>query len=194
VGRELGVRYVLEGSLRKSVDRIRISGRLIDALTAAQLWADHFESAPDEIFGLQDRMTTRVVSAIAPRLEQAVMARAAQKPTENLNSYDYFLRGMASLHQWKMEDVQEALQLFYRAIELDPKFASSAAPSWPASMKASYTGSWCWTGASPWNEAHPLRRLGTIEDVAQAALYLASDNAAWVTGVVLDVAGGAVMG
>jgi TolB-like protein/DNA-binding response OmpR family regulator len=125
VGRELGVRYVLEGSLRKSADRIRISGRLIDALTAAQLWADHFESAPDEIFGLQDRMTTRVVSAIAPRLEQAEMARAAQKPTENLNSYDYFLRGMACLHQWKKEDVQEALQLFYRAIELDPKFASA---------------------------------------------------------------------
>jgi TolB-like protein/DNA-binding response OmpR family regulator len=125
VGRELGVRYVLEGSVRKSLDRIRMSGRLVDASTAAQLWADRFESRPDEIFGLQDRMTASVVSAIAPKLEQAEMARAARKPTESLDSYDYFLRGMASLHLWTKEDVKEALRLFHRAIELDPRFAAA---------------------------------------------------------------------
>jgi TolB-like protein/DNA-binding response OmpR family regulator len=138
VGRELGVRYVLEGSVRKSVDRIRMSGRLVDASTAAQLWADRFESRPDEIFGLQDLMTANVVCAIAPKLEQAEMARAARKPTESLDSYDYFLRGIASLHQWTKEDVKEALRLFYRAIELDPKFAAAygAAALCYANLKA----------------------------------------------------------
>jgi TolB-like protein/DNA-binding response OmpR family regulator/Tfp pilus assembly protein PilF len=125
VGRELGVGYVLEGSVRKCAHRVRLSGQLIDASTGAHLWADRFESALDDIFELQDQLTASVVCAIAPKLEQAEMARAARKPTENLNSYDYFLRGMASLHQWRREDVQEALQLFYRAIALDPKFASA---------------------------------------------------------------------
>ncbi len=125
VGRELGVRYVLEGSVRKSASRVRVSGQLIDASTGAHLWADRFESALDDIFDLQDQVTASVLCAIAPKLEQAEIARATRKPTESLNAYDCFLRGMASFHRWMREDVNEALRLFYRAIELDPDFAAA---------------------------------------------------------------------
>src|SRR5215471_2244750 len=83
VGRELGVRYVLEGSVRKAASRVRIIGQLIDASTGAHLWADRFESALEDIFDLQDQITASVVGAIAPRLEQAEIERAKRKPTES---------------------------------------------------------------------------------------------------------------
>jgi TolB-like protein len=89
VGRELGVRYVLEGSLRKATNRVRITGQLIDATTAAHLWADRFEGTLDNIFELQDQITPSVVGAIAPQLERAEIERAKRKPTESLDAYDY---------------------------------------------------------------------------------------------------------
>ena len=98
VGRELGVRYVLEGSVRKAAHRVRITGQLIDATTGAHLWAERFESALDDIFELQDQVTEAVVGAIAPQLERAEIERAKRKPTESLDAYDYYLRGMAHLH------------------------------------------------------------------------------------------------
>src|SRR3954454_4201561 len=116
VGRELGVRYVLEGSLRKSGDRVRITGQMIDASAGTHLWADRFDSALQDIFDLQDRVTAKVVGEIAPRLEQVEIERAKRKPTENLDAYDYFLRGLASLHEWTRESNDEALRLFYHAI------------------------------------------------------------------------------
>ena len=97
VGRELGVRYVLEGRVRKAANRVRITAQLIDASTGAHLWADRFEGALDDIFDLQDQVTASVVGAIAPKLEQAEIERAKHKPTESLDAYDYYLRGMASL-------------------------------------------------------------------------------------------------
>ena len=99
VGRELGVRYVLEGSVRKAANRVRITGQLIDATTGAHLWADRFEGTLDDIFDLQDQMTASVVGAIAPQLERAEIERAKRKPTESLDAYDYYLRGMANFHQ-----------------------------------------------------------------------------------------------
>ena len=125
VGRELGVRYVLEGSIRKAANRLRITGQLIDAATGTHLWADRFEGALQDIFDLQDQMTASVVGAIAPKLEQAEIERAKSKPTESLDAYDYYLRGMANLHQGTRETISEALRLFYRAIEPDPAFASA---------------------------------------------------------------------
>src|SRR5262249_50338913 len=126
VARELGVRYVLEGSVRKAASRVRISGQLIDGSTGAHLWADRcFEGALADIFDLQDQVTASVVGAIAPRLEQAEIERAKRKPTESMDAYDYYLRGMASFYQWTRECIDEALRLFYRAIELDPDFASA---------------------------------------------------------------------
>jgi TolB-like protein len=125
VGRELGVRYVLEGSVRKAASRVRITGQLVDTATGAHLWADRFDGGLEDIFDLQDQVTASVVSAIAPKLEQAEIERAKRKPTESLDSYDYFLRGMASVYQWTRDDISEALKLFYRAIELDPNFAAA---------------------------------------------------------------------
>src|SRR5262245_11618767 len=126
VGRELGVRYVLEGSVRKSVNRVRIVGQLIDASTGAHLWADRFEGGLEDIFDLQDQVTESVVSAIAPTLEQAEIERVKRKPTESLDAYDYYLRGMAALYQFTSREANaEALRLFKRAIELDPDFASA---------------------------------------------------------------------
>jgi TolB-like protein len=125
VGRELGVRYILEGSVRRAGNKVRIAGQLIDASTGAHLWADRFDGGPHDIFELQDQVTASVVGAIAPKLELAEIERARRKPTENLDAYDYFLRGMAAFHQWTRETNTEALSLFYRAVELDPNFASA---------------------------------------------------------------------
>lgn len=123
VGRDLGVRYVLEGSVRKADKRVRITGQLIDAESGKHIWADRFESWLDDIFALQDQIAHSVVGAIAPRLEQAEIERAKRKPTESLSAYDCFLRGMANWHDWTRTSHDVALGHFYRAIELDPTFA-----------------------------------------------------------------------
>ena len=94
VGRELGVRYVLEGSVRESGSRVRITGQLIEAATDGHLWADKFDGALEDVFDLQDQVTSRVVGLIAPKLERAEIERARQKSTESLDSYDCFLRGI----------------------------------------------------------------------------------------------------
>ena len=115
VGRELGVRYILEGSVRKAGSRVRITGQLIDTATGAHLWADRFDGALEDIFDLQDQVTASVVGAIAPKLEQAEIERAKRKPTESLDAYDYYLRGLAGLHQWTREANDEALSSFSTA-------------------------------------------------------------------------------
>src|SRR5207248_7975296 len=125
VGRELGVRYLLEGSVRKAANRVRITGQLIDAATGGHLWADRFDGPLDDIFDLQDQVTASVVGAIAPKLQQAEIERARHKPTESLDAYDYFLRGTAILYRWTREGNREALMLFYKAIELDPDFTTA---------------------------------------------------------------------
>jgi TolB-like protein len=124
VARELGVRYVLEGGVRKADRRVRITAQLIDAATGAHLWADHFDGDLEHIFDLQDQVTASVVGAISPKLEQAEIERTKHKPTESLDAYDYFLRGLASAHRMNRDATTEAQRLFARAIELDPDFAS----------------------------------------------------------------------
>jgi TolB-like protein/class 3 adenylate cyclase len=125
VGRELGVRYILEGSVRKAGSRVRISGQLIDTTTGAHLWAERFDGALEDIFDLQDQVTASVVGAIAPKLEQVEIERAKRKPTESLDAYDYYLRGLAGVHKWTKEATTEALSHLYRAIELDLNFAAA---------------------------------------------------------------------
>jgi TolB-like protein/DNA-binding winged helix-turn-helix (wHTH) protein/Tfp pilus assembly protein PilF len=125
VGRELGVRYVLEGSVRKASHRVRITGQLIDTTNGAHLWADRFDGSLEDIIDLQDDLTANVVNAMAPKLEQAEIARAKRKSTESLDAYDYFLRGMESAYLDTRETVDEALRLFSRAIELDAQFAAA---------------------------------------------------------------------
>src|SRR5258705_6907654 len=126
VGRELGVRYVLEGSVRKSANRVRISGQLVDTATGAHLWADRFEGGLSDVFDLQDQVTESVVGAIAPAVEKAEIERAKRKPTESLDAYALYLRGLARLYQFGNRQANdEALRLFNRAIELDPDFAAA---------------------------------------------------------------------
>jgi adenylate cyclase len=132
VGRELGVRYVLEGSVRKAANRLRISGQLIDASTGGHLWADHFDGVLEDIFELQDRVTSSVVGAIAPKLEQAETERAMRKSTESLDAYDCFLRAMAHYHLFTKDSLLEARRLFRRATDLDPAYAAAYG-----------FGSWC---------------------------------------------------
>jgi TolB-like protein/class 3 adenylate cyclase/Tfp pilus assembly protein PilF len=125
IGRELGVRYLVEGSVRKARNRVRISGQLVETLTGAHLWADRFDGSLEDIFDLQEQVTASVVGAIAPKLEQAEIERVKSKPTENLDAYDYYLRGLAAVHHWTKEGYDEALSNLYRAIELDPNFAAA---------------------------------------------------------------------
>lgn len=125
VGRGLGVRYVLEGSVRKSANRLRIAAELIDTASGAHLWADRFEGNLEDIFQLQDKVTSQAVGAIAPRLEAAEIERVKRKPTASMDAYDHFLRGIAELHKWSREGNREALSQFYRAIEIDPQYAAA---------------------------------------------------------------------
>jgi TolB-like protein/class 3 adenylate cyclase/Tfp pilus assembly protein PilF len=127
VGRELGVRYVLEGSVRKAGTRVRITGQLIEASTGAHLWADRFDGALEDVFELQDHVTSSVVAAIAPKVEQAEIERSKRKPTNNFDAYDYYLRGVENVHFQTRESTSEALRLFHKAIELDRGFASAYA-------------------------------------------------------------------
>jgi tetratricopeptide (TPR) repeat protein len=123
VGRELGVRYVLEGSVRRAGNRLRISGQLIDASTGAHLWADRFDGPLEDVFELQDQLTERVVAAIAPRLEQAAIDRSKRKMAGNLGAYDCYLRGLAYLQRTSRHSLEQAVPLLRQAIELDPELA-----------------------------------------------------------------------
>ena len=124
VGRELGVRYVLEGSVRKSNDRVRITGQLIEAASGAHIWADRFDGALADIFEVQDRCAASVVNAIAPRLEEVEIQYARRKPTEHLGAYDHYLRGLPDLYRWERDANEAALRSFHQAIALDPDYAS----------------------------------------------------------------------
>jgi TolB-like protein len=127
IGRELGVRYVLEGSVRRAGSRLRIAGQLVDAATGRQLWADRFEGGLADVFDLQDQMTASVVGAVAPRLERAEIERAQRKPTASLDAFDHFMRGMAGIHGWTREANANAFACFNRAIALDANFAAAHA-------------------------------------------------------------------
>lgn len=125
VGRELGVRYVLAGSLRKTSGHLRITVQLIDSLTAVHLWAAHFDGALDQVFDFQDQVTSGVVNVIAPKIERAEIQRARRKPPGSLGSYDYYLHGLANSYQDTKEASDQALRFFGKATELDPDFAAA---------------------------------------------------------------------
>lgn len=171
VGRELGVRYVLEGSIRKAGNRLRITGQLIDASSGAHIWAERFEGELDDVFELQDRIAERVVGAIAPQLERAETERAKGKPTDSLGAYDYYLRGTARLYNGTREAIDEALPLLYKAIELDPEYASAYGMA-----------AWCyfWRKLNGWM----LDRPGEIAEgarLARLAVTFGRDDAVALT-------------
>ena len=168
VGRELGVRYVLEGSVRKTANRVRITGQLIDAATGIHLWADRFDGGLGDIFDLQDQVTESVVGAIAPAVEKAEIERAKRKPTESLDAYTLYLRGLARLYKFANRQANdEALHLFNSAIELDPDFASAYGRAASCYVYAKASG-WI-SGAA--NESAAASRL------AQRAVELGKDDA-----------------
>jgi tetratricopeptide (TPR) repeat protein len=121
------VRYVLEGSVRKAGSRVRITGQLIDTATGAHIWADRFDGALDDIFELQDQIASSVVGAIEPRLRLAEIERAARKPTDSLDAYDLYLRGLAEFNKFTEEGMAQAVVLLRRALEIDPGYAPAAA-------------------------------------------------------------------
>jgi TolB-like protein len=124
VARDLGVRYILEGSVRKSGNRVRLTGQFIDAESGYHLWADRFEGDLLDIFDLQDQLVTSVVGAITPQLEKAEIERVKRELTNNPAAYDCYLRGLASWNRWSRAGNAKALEFFYAAIEKDPEFAT----------------------------------------------------------------------
>jgi adenylate cyclase len=127
VRRRLGVRYVLEGSVRKASGKVRITGQLIDAVTGAHIWADRFERDLKDVFALQDEVTLAVVSAVQPKLLQTEIDIATRRRPENLTAYDYYLRALPQLYLVNREGLAEAIRLAHRALELDPGFGFVAA-------------------------------------------------------------------
>jgi TolB-like protein/Flp pilus assembly protein TadD len=127
VGRRLGVRYVLEGAVRTASGKVRITGQLIDAVTAAHIWADRFERELTDVFALQDEVTVAVVSGIQPKLLQAEIEMATRRRPENPTAYDLYLRATQQFYLTTREGVAEAIRLAHRALELDPRFGLVAA-------------------------------------------------------------------
>jgi TolB-like protein/class 3 adenylate cyclase len=168
VGRELGVRYVLEGSVRKAANRVRITGQLVDTATGAHLWAERFDGGLSDVFDLQDQVTESVVGAIAPAVEKAEIERAKRKPTESLDAYALYLRGLAGFYQFANRQANnEALRLFNRAIELDPDFASAYGRAAFCYVTAQTNG---WISVTP-------SEIAEVTRLAQRAVELGKDDA-----------------
>jgi adenylate cyclase len=127
VGRRLGVRYVLEGSVRKAAGKVRITGQLIDAVTGAHLWADRFEHDMTDVFALQDEVTVAVVSAIQPKLLQTEIEMATRRRPENPTAYDLYLRARQKSYLRTREGYAETIRLAHRALDLDPRSVLAAA-------------------------------------------------------------------
>ena len=150
VGEELGVRYVLEGSVRRSGDRLRLTGQLIDSRDGAHLWGERFDGRMEDIFELQDEMTAQVLGAIIPPLQAAEIARSKRSRPENLDAYDLYLRALAAMREMTLAASNEALALVDRALQKDPDYAAAAglaawaytfraAQSWPVDRDAEKT-------------------------------------------------------
>ena len=178
VGRELGVRYVLEGSVRKAGGRVRITAQLIDAQSGAHLWADRFDGSLEDVFDLQDQVATSVAGVIEPELQAAETARSGGRPTADLTAYDFYLRGVAMFWTFSKQGVIAALTLFDEAIRLDPNYAQAL--SWASICQLRFhMDGWA-------DEPEEARREG--RHLARRALQVGGDdpvtiaNAAFVLG------------
>jgi tetratricopeptide (TPR) repeat protein len=172
----------MEGSIRRSGDRVRIAAQLVDAAAGTNIWADRFEGTLEDVFDLQDQVATRVVGAISPQLEMAEIARAKRKPTDSLDAYDYFLRGAACVYRWTREANDEALPLLRRAIERDPDFATAYGMA-----------AWCyvWRKVNGWM-ADRTQEVAEATRLARRAVELGKDDAVALCwgGVVFAYIGG----
>ena len=167
VGKELGVRYVLEGSVRKGGNRVRISAQLIDASDGNHIWAQRYDRELDDIFDVQDEITLTIAGAIEPELAQIERERARRKPVESLDAWDLCQRGLWHLWQFNKDDNAEAQRLFRSAIEIDPRFAAAHAHL----SYSHYFGHVMGYSDSPQNG------LALAEDVAKQAIAIDDKNA-----------------
>jgi len=164
-GRELGVRYLLEGSVRKAGNRVRITGQLIEAETGAHLWADRFDGLLEDVFDLQDKVASSVAGVIEPALQAAEIRRATERPTSDLTAYDLYLRAL-SLYEGGRARVQEALELLGRAIERDPGYGPALALAAHCHQVLDIIG---WSG-------NPATNRNEGVDLARKALRAAGDD------------------
>jgi TolB-like protein/class 3 adenylate cyclase len=173
VGRELGVGYVLEGSVRKGGNRVRITGQLIDAATGAHLWADRFDGLIDDVFELQDKVAASVAGVIEPALQAAEIRRAAARPTSDLTAYDLYLRALSSLRSLSRQGVVEASDLVEQAIERDPDYGPALSLAARCHLRAYLDG---------WAVDPELERRKGI-DRARRALAIGRDDPVIITSV-----------
>ncbi len=162
VARDLGVQYVLEGSVRKAGNQVRITVQLIDAENDRHLWAERYQRELEDIFALQDEITTTIVSTLPARIEAAAHERVSHKPTENMAAYEYVLAGKIHHHRSTREDNKKALELLNKAVELDPAYAQARA--WRACVIGqSWVNGWCEDPDGTWRRM--LDELKTTLDL-----------------------------
>ena len=167
IGRELGVRYLIEGSVRKSGLQLRLTGQLIEASSGMHLWADRFDGSLVDVFGLQDQMTASIVGAIMPRLSHAETERAKRKPTASLDAYDCYMRGLSRFYDDSNESTAEAHQFFCKAIGLDPHYAIAYAAA-AMCAEARLRNGWM---------SDRVREIAEAEGLARRASQLGRDDA-----------------
>jgi adenylate cyclase len=187
----LGVRYVLEGSVRKGGDRVRITGQLIDALTGVHLWADRFDGALDNVFDLQDQAASSVAGAIEPKLRQSEIERASRKPTESLDAYDLYLRALALRDRPTAESVPEAIALLRQALAIDPAYTPAKA------LVGFFRVHEAAHGRDPVSEADAIEAVALAKEVLRAgkddpdALWMAASTLIFLAGE-RDIAAAAI--
>ena len=182
VGRQLGVRYLLDGSVRKAGDRVRITSQLIDTATNTHIWTDRFEGALSDIFDLQDKVTASVIGAIEPRLRFAEIERARAKPTESIGAYDLFLRALALHNSLTAEGNTEALRLLARAIVIDPDYATAYGLAAYCYLRRRQRG-WLSSEEPITEEGVRLARLAAVKGQDDAeALWMAGLSLAMLAG------------
>jgi len=125
VGREMGVHYVLEGSVRKAGGRVRITAQLVDALSGGHVWADRYDRGMEDIFAVQDEVTRKIVTALSVKMETGDQELLFERDTDNIDAYDCFLRGMEFFHRYSRESNLKARQMFVRAVELDDRYTAA---------------------------------------------------------------------
>jgi len=178
VGRRLGVRYVLQGSVRRAGPRIRVSVTLVDAGNGTQVWAERYDDTMDDVFALQDRVALSVAGVIEPTVREAEIRRAVRRPTADISSYDLYLRALALLDTFEKAPMFEAITLLERAVNRDPKYAL-------AMGLAAYAHAQVWV--SKWADEVEQHRVAA-RDLAQRAVQLGWDDAdvlSWVVGAYL---------
>jgi TolB-like protein/class 3 adenylate cyclase len=174
VARELGVRYVLEGSVRKAGSRVRITGQLIDTTTGAHIWADRFDGTLDDIFELQDQVASSVAGVIEPTLRKAEFERARSKPTQSLDAYDLYLRALALRDIHSDQSMREAIALLKQALVIDPNYVpAKAAIGWSRIHQRSH-------GRCPISQAEAAEAVAFVREALETgkddpdALYMAA--------------------